>query len=367
MEKYRKQIIKLAAAAVLALLSWGFVAAARKTPSTVDWYRPVSKGISGILGRLFSFMPYSAAEFLLYAGILLGLFLLIRAIVRLVRVDKGHRGENLLRYLANILLTGSILLTAFLCFWGINYFAPPLADRIGLTVRQYTAEELYETAYAAVEKTNEYAVQVNRDENGVADLGSFDFLARTACESYESLSQDNPVFAGIYSKPKKVTAWIAMAKSHISGIYFALTGECNVNPDLVSVELPFTMAHEMAHRLSVAPEDEANFTAFLACRASDSTAFNYSAYLHAYLYTTNALGSVDAERQGELWNLLCPEAQADIRAMNEYYYRYEGPISEMATAMNDTYLKTMRQTDGVKSYGMVADLLIAEYLQNGGL
>jgi hypothetical protein len=41
-------------------------------------------------------------------------------------------------------------------------------------------------------------------------------------------------------------------------------------------------------------------------------------------------------------------------------------VSEAATKMNDTYLMAMRQTQGVKSYGMVVDLLIADYVARNG-
>jgi hypothetical protein len=34
--------------------------------------------------------------------------------------------------------------------------------------------------------------------------------------------------------------------------------------------------------------------------------------------------------------------------------------------MNNTYLMAMKQTDGVKSYGMVVDLLIADYVARNG-
>jgi hypothetical protein len=36
-------------------------------------------------------------------------------------------------------------------------------------------------------------------------------------------------------------------------------------------------------------------------------------------------------------------------------------VSEVASRANDIYLKTNAQEDGVKSYGRMIDLLIAEY------
>ena len=47
------------------------------------------------------------------------------------------------------------------------------------------------------------------------------------------------------------------------GFTFALTGEAAVNPQAPDVSLPFTMCHEMAHRMCIANERDANFAAYL--------------------------------------------------------------------------------------------------------
>lgn len=39
----------------------------------------------------------------------------------------------------------------------------------------------------------------------------------------------------------------------------------------------------------------------------------------------------------------------------------------MAAKVNDSYLKSNRQEDGVKSYGRMVDLLLADYRQRHGL
>ena len=43
--------------------------------------------------------------------------------------------------------------------------------------------------------------------------------------------------------------------------------------------------------------------------------------------------------------------------------QYEGKVQQAAQAVNDAYLKTFRE-EGVKSYGLVVDYLIAEYLKS---
>ena len=50
-----------------------------------------------------------------------------------------------------------------------------------------------------------------------------------------------------------------------------------------------------------------------------------------------------------------PEAGAKRR-----WKQFEGPAAEISSAVNDAYLKANRQEEGVKSYGRMVDLLLAE-------
>ncbi|WP_276929276.1 DUF3810 family protein, partial [Herbinix luporum] len=47
---------------------------------------------------------------------------------------------------------------------------------------------------------------------------------------------------------------------------------------------------------------------------------------------------------------------------NEYWAKYEDTVvSTVSNKINDTYLKANAQSDGVKSYGRMVDLLLAKY------
>ena len=51
----------------------------------------------------------------------------------------------------------------------------------------------------------------------------------------------------------------------------------------------------------------------------------------------------------------------DIRNNNAYWDSFEGPVEEAATKLNDNYLKFNQQENGVKSYGMMVDLILAYF------
>ena len=52
-------------------------------------------------------------------------------------------------------------------------------------------------------------------------------------------------------------------------------------------------------------------------------------------------------------------------AKEAYWHKYDNRvITTLSDKLNDTYLKVNNQTDGVKSYGRMLDLLLAQY-KNG--
>jgi hypothetical protein len=150
----------------------------------------------------------------------------------------------------------------------------------------------------------------------------------------------------------------------IAGVYIPFTGEAIVSTINTDPFLPSVMTHELAHRLGFAPEDDANFIAYLACMESEEPILRYSGSLMAFNYCFNALTNQEYRRA--VWNRLGEEdaeVLRDFERNREAWRRYERPVlREAAAAVNNTYLQTMGQEEGVKSYGRVTDLLIALYL-----
>ena len=54
-----------------------------------------------------------------------------------------------------------------------------------------------------------------------------------------------------------------MSRVAVTGYMGPFFTEFNLNQELLSVEYPFTYAHELAHRLGIASEAEANLYAYL--------------------------------------------------------------------------------------------------------
>ena len=318
------------------------------------WYPALSRHFMARLGAITAVCPLSVAE------IGLGLIILW-ALFTFVRMLRGKSG--ILRWLTGLTLGLSILVLFFVASWGLNFFDPTsLADRLELPVSGYTQSQLQSAAEFYLARANDYSDQIPRDEEGRASFGAFRALAEESGQGYDALAAEYPFFLHSENLPKPVIASRLMSYCGITGIFSAFTGEANLNTDTPDASLPYTMAHERAHAQAVCPEDECNFAAYLACEASDSAALRYSGYYSAFVYCYNALHRVNAQAAAAVWAQMSPGVEADARYSAVHYAQYEGKTREAAEKVNDTYLKTFQQEEGVQSYDAVTTLLIAWYL-----
>ena len=185
--------------------------------------------------------------------------------------------------------------------------------------------------------------------------------AECAKISFDRLEPTYPTLKSGYGIPKPVLASRLMSWFDITGIFFPFTFEANVNVDVPDYSIPSTMCHELSHLRGYMREDEANFIAFLACRESDSPDFYYSGVMLAFIHTNNALYSIDPEAQGAIYSTLSDGVRRDLSFNSAYWKQFEGLAAEISNNVNDAYLKSHQQEDGVKSYGRMVDLLLADY------
>ena len=347
-----RTVSRLILSAVLLVLTLILGAVAMYLPElTFPYYTDLSKSVLTFLATLTGPFPFAAWEVLVVLLVLLAFFFLFH-------------NKKPLRWLSGVVLTVCALVFSFTALWGLNHFAPPIETRVGLQVREYSKEELRQTAQYMADQASAWAGRVSRDETGNMAVDFKDF-AQKAPYGYNVLAQTNEFFDGADVAPvKKLLSGRLFSYMGLTGIFIAWTGECNVNPETYAASLPFTMCHELAHRLTIAPENEANFAAFLACKENPDPAFQYSCWYSAFLYTYNALYRADRDLAAQVWNSTSELLRADCRRANEHYDRFEGQVQEAATKANDAYLKVFQEESGVQSYGEVADLLIAWYLQN---
>lgn len=330
-----------------------------RTPQYADGYREVTRSISMILSGAMSYVPFTVAELLVFLILMLILLYLAFSIYRMIAAHEIL--PRLLRILASTLAIGAAVLLLFFALYGANYYCTPLADRMGLTVGRADTADLIDLTEQMRDKSNEYAAIVPRDLSGNCKFGNFAGMSALIPAGYNALEEEYSFLAGMYAPVKSISTWKTMARFGITGMYVPFTGECIVVPDLPDQSILFTMAHEAAHRLAVAPEDEANFVAFLACRANSDRRVAYSGYFMAYIYCINALYQADPNAARQVQAGVGDDLARDIAQHNEHARNYEGFLSDVGERINNSYLKSNGQSAGTASYGLMVDLLLAEY------
>ena len=277
---------------------------------------------------------------------------------------------NFFQWLGWVLACVSIGFCLHTGIYGLNTHCSPLAEDIRLNVTGFTITELVEATTYYRDKANELSTQVPRDAQGQLEYPEFRVLAEQAGEGFKTLTyqESYSVFAGD-TGPVKELGWSEMYTSMgIDGVTMPLTGEAAVNPNVPAVSMPFTMCHEMAHRMCISQERDANLAAFLACRVNSDPIFQYSAYFMAYRYCYNALvsdgTSTATNAAKELKAGLLPQVQTDLTAYSAHYNANIKPTaSKVATTVNDSYIKVSGDASGTKSYGEVCTLLVSWYIQ----
>ncbi len=348
-----KTISRVILSAIFLVLTGLLAAAALFAPELVfSFYPDLSRKAISVLAAVTSPLPFAVWE-------VLALLVLLWAVYTLVRCFVRHRG--FLNWLSGLLLGCCAAVFFFVAVWGLGHFGPSVGEQLGLAAREYSEDELYAAALHYAAQANVYAAQVERDSDGVVSFSPFKTLAGQAGDGYAALSADYDCFDGSDARVKRLTAGTLYSYFGVTGIFCPFTGESSVNPDTFEASIPFTMCHEVAHRMGFPAEDDSNFCAYLACMANDSVEFRYSGAYSAFIYCYNALYAENRDRAAEVWAQASEQVKADCRAANSHYDQYEGKVQDAAQKVNDAYLKAFQEEAGVKSYGAVADYLIAWY------
>jgi hypothetical protein len=167
--------------------------------------------------------------------------------------------------------------------------------------------------------------------------------------AHHALSLSGPL-AEPHGPAKPLLSSPLFSRFGIAGIYFPFSGEANFNRDIPGWSLPHVMAHEKAHQRGIATEDEANFYGFLACIYAPLPEAKYSGLLFAQRQVLRALLNVAPEKGMEIAKQRHPGVQRDINAYRAFWLGQRGPLTDVGSAFNDTYLKLNGVKRGSASY-----------------
>lgn len=322
-------------------------------PEAVERYysRGLYPHIVKFVSAFSEWTALSLVEFVILLFLALTLFRVYRAIRGLARKRRTARNVAAQALSGLLALTG--LLYAWGVFaWGFNYQRVPFVQSQQLDISPATPIELRLLCEGLARDAGELRETLSPIDGDRA-------MERTRL-GFEELWPDYPDLHGAHvTRVKRVTipifGWLGLG-----GVFSPYTSEANVNAGQPLPEVLASGCHELAHQAGWAREEEASFVGFAACRRHPDAELRYAVTQSALRYCATALVAVDPDGWREMREKLHPGIRQDWDAIRDYWLRRETPIADVAEKVNDTYLKSQGQKDGVGSYRRFVDLLIGD-------
>jgi Protein of unknown function (DUF3810) len=278
--------------------------------------------------------------------------------VGLARRREGRKGW-VLAWLRYGTWVAAGLLWCFLFAFGLNYQRPLLFELLGYEQRKAEPPELEAIARSLVESVNRSYAEAH---SGDIPKPERDEVVKLLNESFDTAHELRLLPRGEFAPPKPVYSSEVLTRLGISGVYFPFTAEPNFNADIPDFQMPFSIAHEMAHQRGVARESEANFVAYIICINSRDPFVRYSGYRNG-LGVLSDLHRVEPEKARELAKQLGTGYREDSRRAAQFWAKASGAAGALSQRVNDLYLRANRVKAGTADYSNSTTLIIAYHLR----
>lgn len=285
-------------AAILGFFTWSLMEFAKSNVELVDMFYPyTTRMIQNTLAQWSG-----TVDVLLWQVLLVLLVVLFMATLILMVMFRW----NPIQWAGWILAVASVISLLHTGIYGLNDYAGPMANDIKLNVSEYTIAELRQAAEFYLEQANTLSGTVARDSEGNVKPMELEEMTQQATTGFQKLTYEQhiPIFYGTTiatddywgnweALPIKTLGWEDYFTSiGVTSIYMPITGEIALNTRVPAVAQPFILCTDMAKRLCIAVEGDAQFAAYMACKANEDKLFQYSAAMMAYRSCREALRSL---------------------------------------------------------------------------
>jgi hypothetical protein len=317
-----------------------------RNPAMVEHY--YSEGIYTFIAKFFSIFS-NIIPFSLWDVFWVLIILLIISGLILVLFKKIKIGWYILRTLQLL----AILYSFFYIVWGYNYFRPKIEKRNEWETPKADSMIFQSILDSIIRQTNSNYISISS-----TDYSRIDNYVE---ESYRKNSRELGIgYPNGTRRPKTMLFSSFYGELGLNGYFGPFFNEIHINYYLFPMDYPFVLAHEKAHQFGIASEAEANLVAFVICVKSEDQRLKYSGYQSLLLYFLK-----DASRMKnyqEYFNKIDKKVLQDFRYRQKYYEGLENRnLSNMQTAVNNSYLKANNIKKGVKNYNQVVSLVISWY------
>ncbi len=312
------------------------------------------------LERFMSLLPFSVTEIIVVLSVPLIIALLILWITRIIRAKSRFTVfEKGLRLVAWCV---SLALLIFMIADGGNFSRIPLSELLELPDGKYTATDLYTLTADLADKASAAREKLPESESGCTELSvSLSEILSFADNSYENLEKSYPFLKTAVKRVKPVRLSHLWSYTGTTGVYCPWLAEASVNTDVPVFSISHTAAHEIAHTMGFAKENECNFLAWLACSTCNQPDYEYSGYTQAFIYCANALYKADKELWRQAYSHCSDGMLRDLEQNRDYWKSFEGEVMESSQSFNDSFIKANGVESGVLSYNQMVELMLRYY------
>lgn len=314
---------------------------------SMGFYQTFSK----LFQAVFSIIPFSFGD-LLYAFVIL--YLIHK--VRLLFLKRLKLRWSLLLQLT---AWASIIYFWFHVSWGFNYYRLPLHAQLEIK-NDYSADELARFTSQLLNKTNDIHDLLSKNDSlpvifqdteaeyremVFKNMDSIDFLNQKV--SYQSTK------ASLLSLP--------LSYMGFGGYLNPFTHEAQYNDLVPKYKYPSLIAHEMAHQMGYAKENEANFVSCYTNMHSKNLKLKYAGYTYALKFCLNELYFSSPDDFELLMKKVNPGILKNFKEIRKFWESYKNPLEPLFKKFYGNFLKVNNQPQGIESYNYVVALLVNYY------
>lgn len=318
---------------------------------TDSWYFHLIVKVKFFLNSIFGFISISVGD-------IFYIFLLVLIIIWLIQVSVFYikkKKEKVASCFIRILFLINILYGWFMLSFGLLY------NYRNFYQFENSREKLFLIDYKIVaghllNECVKLKEEVSNNKNGE--------FAVDRDKMIMIINQEQSAFYGIPRQKENIKKSILnpiIIKLGILGYYNPFTGEAQVAKDIPDTSIPFTIAHEMGHQVGVAREDEANFYSFYMGESSPNKDFQYSVKYKALNYLLREIYVNDSAYVHLILKNYSKGMKLDREKEKKYYLGMSGLGSDVFSYMNNIYLKSNSQNEGIIAYNNVSKMIVSYY------
>lgn len=295
--------------------------------------------------KIFSKFPFSIGD-IIYVSLILYL------VFKIVQIfNKNKRNKAILK----ILIVLNIFYFFYQIFWGMLYFKTPIQQKLG--EYEPTTNDLKKLSIVYLEKAINTRKLVEENNDGTFKITNFSAIEKEILLQQQFLPLDLIDKRAIKVISIKESLFgQSMNYSGILGYFNPFTAEAQYNANLPQTYIPFTTAHESAHQLGYAKEQEANFLAYLIGKNSKNIELQHSTNYYVLRSLLNALHEREPAFVEQMLNQYSDGMKRDRKSELIFRKQHEGLVDDFFGFTNDLFLKTNQQ-EGSVTYSYFIQLL----------